>query len=217
MYLMGQNSALDQASRDLVRRGDETVRRITSITRQTLGLFSNSSEIQDVAVSQLLDETLELLGSKFREQNVSVKKRYDVEGRIHAAPTEHRQVFTNLMVNALAAMPAGGKLALHVFASRDWRRPERGGFRVVIADTGTGIPREQQKKIFEPFFTTKGAKGTGLGLYVISGIVRKYEGRIHLRSSTANGKSGTCFSIFFPAMTAYNSGPDAGAPSSTGE
>jgi len=216
MYLMGQNSALDQASRDLVRRGDETVRRITSITRQTLGLFSNSSEIQDVAVSQLLDETLELLGSKFREQNVSVKKRYDVEGCIHAAPTEHRQVFTNLMVNALAAMPGGGKLALHVFASRDWRRPERRGIRVVIADTGTGIPREQQKKIFEPFFTTKGAKGTGLGLYVISGIVRKYEGTIHLRSSTANGKSGTCFSIFFPA-TAYNSVPDAGVPGSTGD
>ena len=217
MYLMGQNSALDQASRDLVRRGDETVRRITSITRQTLGLFSNSSEIQDVAVSQLLDETLELLGSKFREQNVSVKKRYDVEGRIHAAPTEHRQVFTNLMVNALAAMPAGGKLALHVFASRDWRRPEHRGIRVVIADTGDGIPREQQKKIFEPFFTTKGAKGTGLGLYVISGIVRKYEGRIHLRSSTANGKSGTCFSIFFPANTGYNSAPDTGVPGSTGD
>jgi two-component system CheB/CheR fusion protein len=217
MYLMGQNSALDQASRDLVRRGDETVRRITSITRQTLGLFSNSSEIQDVAVSQLLDETLELLGSKFREQNVSVRKRYDVEGRIHAAPTEYRQVFTNLMVNALAAMPAGGKLALHVYASRDWRRPEQRGIRVVIADAGAGIPREQQKKIFEPFFTTKGAKGTGLGLYVISGIVRKYEGAIHLRSSTANGKSGTCFSIFFPANTGYNSTPDTVAPSSPGE
>jgi signal transduction histidine kinase len=121
------------------------------------------------------------------------------------------------MVNALAAMPAGGKLALHVFASRDWRRPERRGIRVVIADTGTGIPREQQRKIFEPFFTTKGAKGTGLGLYVISGIVRKYDGTIRLRSSTANGKSGTCFSIFFPANTGYNSTPEAEAPSSTGE
>ncbi len=129
-----------------------------------------------MALSQVLDETLELLGGKFREQNVSVKKRYDVEGRIHAAPTELRQVFTNLMVNALAATPAGGKIALHVFASCDWRRPERRGIRVVIADTGVGIPYEQQKKIFEPFFTTKGEKGTGLGLYVISGIVKKYEG-----------------------------------------
>ena len=108
----------------------------------------------------MLDETLELLGGKFREQNISVEKRYDIKGHIHAAPTELRQVFSNLMVNALAATPAVGKLVLHVYASRDWRRPERRGIRVVIADTGIGIPYEHQKKIFEPFFTTKGEKGT---------------------------------------------------------
>ncbi len=207
MYLLGQNSGLDQPSRELAQRGEETVKRISSITRQTLGLFSSSSEVQEVALSQVLDETLEMLGGKFREQSISVKKRYGVEGRIHAAPTELRQVFANLMVNALAATPAGGKVAVHVFASCDWRRPERCGIRVVIADTGVGIPYEHQPKIFEPFFTTKGEKGTGLGLYVISGIVKKYEGTIRLRSSTAKGRSGTCFSIFFPTKTADNSVP----------
>ena len=160
-----------------------------------------------MTLSQVLDETSELLGGKFREQNISVEKRYSVAGHIHAAPTELRQVFTNLMVNALAATPAGGKVALHVFASSDWRRPERRGIRVVIADTGVGIPYEHQKKIFEPFFTTKGEKGTGLGLYVIAGIVKKYDGTIRLRSSTTSGKSGTCFSIFFPTETADNSAP----------
>ncbi len=202
MYLIGHDPALDQPSKDLVKRGEETIRRITSITRQTLGLFSTSAEIQDIAISHLLDETLELLEGKLREQNVTVEKRYAVEGRIHAAPTELRQVFTNLVVNALAAMPAGGRLVLHVFASRDWQRPERLGIRVVIADTGAGIPRENQAKVFEPFFTTKGEKGTGLGLYVISSIVRRYNGTIRLRSTTAKGKSGTCFSVFFPVQTA---------------
>ena len=147
MYLIGHDPALDQPSKDLVKRGEETIRRITSITRQTLGLFSTSAEIQDIAISHLLDETLELLEGKLREQNVTVEKRYAVEGRIHAAPTELRQVFTNLVVNALAAMPAGGRLVLHVFASRDWQRPERLGIRVVIADTGAGIPRENQAKV----------------------------------------------------------------------
>ncbi len=215
MYLLKQNTALDQPSRDLVKRGEETVERITKITRQTLGLFSNSTEIQDVALSRVLDEMLELLGGKFREQNISIRKRYDVDGHIHAAPTELRQVFTNLLVNALAATPAGGKLGLHVYPSRDWRRPECHGIRVVIADSGAGIAHEHQEKIFEPFFTTKGEKGTGLGLYVISGIVRKYEGTIRLRSSTANGKSGTCFSIFFPVTTAGNSALNVEAPSIT--
>ncbi len=214
MYMLGQNSALDQSSRALVNRGEETVKRITSITRQTLGLFSSSSQIQEVEVSKVLDETLELLGSKFREQNISVTKRYDVVGRVQAAPTELRQVFTNLMVNALAAMPMGGKLILHVFASRDWRSPERNGIRVVFSDSGAGISRQYQKKIFEPFFTTKGEKGTGLGLYVISGIISKCKGTIHVRSSTANGKSGTSFSVFIPVNAADN--VVAGEPGLTG-
>ena len=59
--------------------------------------------------------------------------------------------------------------------------------------------------LFEPFFTTKGKKGTGLGLRVISGIVSKYEGTIRVRSSTANGKSGTSFSTFFPVKSADSS------------
>ena len=207
MYLMGQHSALDPASRDLVKLGEEELKRITSISRQTLGLFSSSSQMQDVALSQVLDETVEVLGGKFREQNISVEKRYGTEGRIHAAPIELRQVFSNLMVNALAATPVGGKLVLHVLESCDWRMPERRGMRVVIADNGVGIPYEHQKKIFKPFFTTKGEKGTGLGLYIIASIVKKYEGTIRLRSSTAKGKSGTCFSIFFPTKTPDNSVP----------
>ncbi len=216
IYLMEQHPGLDSTTQDLVKRGQETVRRITSITRQTLGLFSNSSQIQKVALTQLLDETLELLGGKFREQNITVRKRYDVEGLICAAPTELRQVFTNLVVNALGATPDGGRLALHVFASHEWRRPERRGIHVVIADSGVGIPHDYQKRIFEPFFTTKGEKGTGLGLYVISGIVSKYEGTIRVRSSTAKGKSGTAFSIFFPVDSGQGPAPDAD-PSGTRE
>jgi two-component system CheB/CheR fusion protein len=207
MYLMGLNPALDQGSRDLVRRGDDAVRLITSITKQTLGMFCASTEIQDVALSQVLDEMFEVLSGKCREQNVKVIKRYDVEGRIQAAPNEVRQIFTNLMVNALAAMPAGGVLTLHVSDSCDWSRPERHGIRVAIADSGVGIPRELQGKVFEPFFTTKGQRGTGLGLFVISGLVKKYGGTIRLHSSTAEGRSGTCFLIFFPVTATENSVP----------
>src|SRR5207245_9517417 len=83
-------------------------------------------------------------------------------------------------------------------ASRDWGNPARRGVRVFIADNGPGISAENRRRIFEPFFTTKGENGTGLGLWVASGIVDKYGGWLRVRSSTQPGRSGTCFAVFFP-------------------
>src|SRR5260370_35459749 len=91
-----------------------------------------------------------------------------------------------------------GTIKVHLLASRDWRNPKRRGVRVFIADNGTGIYRENRSRMFEPFFTTKGEKGTGLGLWVTSGIVDKHGGWIRVRSSTQPGRSGTCFAVFFP-------------------
>ena len=74
---------------------------------------------------------------------------------------------------------------------------------VRISDSGCGIPPENLKSIFEPFFTTKGDKGTGIGLWVIKGIVEKAGGKIEVVSSTT-GKRGTCFSIFLPTTKAVS-------------
>jgi signal transduction histidine kinase len=70
--------------------------------------------------------------------------------------------------------------------------------RIVVADNGPGIKRDVQKRIFEPFFTTKAEKGTGLGLWVVKAVVTRHEGTIRMRSSTAEGRSGTVFSVFLP-------------------
>jgi signal transduction histidine kinase len=71
----------------------------------------------------------------------------------------------------------------------------------VIADDGPGVPAEVRARIFEPFFTTKGESGTGLGLWIASEILRKYDGTLHLRTSTQPYLSGTCFSVFIPFAT----------------
>jgi signal transduction histidine kinase len=69
---------------------------------------------------------------------------------------------------------------------------------MTIADSGIGIPQHNVARIFEPFFTTKGEQGTGLGLWVASGIISRLGGSIRVRSSVHPGKNGTCFSIFLP-------------------
>jgi signal transduction histidine kinase len=124
-----------------------------------------------------------------------VEKRYAPGEVVHAVAGELRQVFANLVANAIDALPQTGRLVLRLaHLERDGRR----GVLVTIADNGSGIAPEHRTSIFEPFFTTKKDVGTGLGLWVAQEIVSKYGGRIRVRSSVAPGLSGTVFSIFLP-------------------
>jgi signal transduction histidine kinase len=113
-----------------------------------------------------------------------------------AFPIELRQVFLNLIENAVQAMPDGGTLRLHIFES--WYRHQRPEVCISICDTGTGIDSEHAKHLFEPFFTTKSTKGTGLGLWISRGIVQKYGGAIRFRSAPIAGRNITCFQVMLP-------------------
>jgi signal transduction histidine kinase len=109
---------------------------------------------------------------------------------------ELRQVVANLIGNALDALPQGGRLRVSVTPAGNR------GFRVFIADTGSGIPDSLRARIFEPFFSTKGSSGTGLGLWIARDIVNKHGGSIRLRSYTGDGGlSGTIFQVFIPRRT----------------
>ncbi len=163
-----------------------------------LGFYRNSTSPVDVKICEVLDSVLKFYGPAIRSGKIIVERRYDSEDVIRGFPAEITQVFSNLVGNALEALTPEGTRELHVLASRDWGNPTRRGVRVFIADNGPGISRENRRRIFEPFFTTKGEKGTGLGLWVASGIVDKHGGWIRVRSSTQPGQSGTCFAVFFP-------------------
>ncbi|MGZ4900387.1 MAG: ATP-binding protein, partial [Candidatus Angelobacter sp.] len=110
---------------------------------------------------------------------------------------ELRQVFTNLVGNALDASRNGGKMTLREREATDWRTGRK-GVRVTVADRGHGMSKETLDRIFEPFFSTKGITGTGLGLWVTLGIIQKHEGRIKVRSSESHSHHGTVFSLFIP-------------------
>jgi signal transduction histidine kinase len=146
----------------------------------------------------VIESVLALYQPKVVSRNVHVEKELE-EGTSMAAGTgELRQVFANLIGNALDAMRAGGRLRIRARHARDYVDGERKGIRISVADTGTGIPAEIRDKIFEPFVSTKGDTGTGLGLWVTSEIVQKHGGTIHLRSSVEPRCSGTVFSVFLP-------------------
>jgi two-component system CheB/CheR fusion protein len=198
LYLLGQSTKLGEGERQYLATAHAELERVAHLTTSMLGFYRHSPSPVDLKICEVLDSVLKFYGPAIRSGKIMVEKRYDSQDMIRGFPSEIAQVFCNLVGNALEALTQEGTLELHVLASRDWGNPTRRGVRVFIADNGPGISGENRRRIFEPFFTTKGENGTGLGLWVASGIVDKHGGWIRVRSSTQPGRSGTCFAVFFP-------------------
>jgi PAS domain S-box-containing protein len=196
-YLLRDHPSLDEEARYLAKLGDEELMRVSHITRQTLGFYRESEQPVEVSISAILDEILELQARRMEFNNITLNKQYCSKGIIWGFPVELRQVFLNLIGNAVQAMPEGGTLRLHVFESSG-QRHQLPQVCISICDTGTGIDPEHAKHLFEPFFTTKSAKGTGLGLWISKGIIQKYGGAIRFRSASFTGRNITCFQVTLP-------------------
>jgi PAS domain S-box-containing protein len=196
-FLLRDHPSLDDEARHYAQMGEEEMLRLAHITRQTLGFYRESKHPVEVSIAQLLDDILELQLRRLEFNKIAVEKRYRSQGMVLGFPVELKQVFLNLIGNAMQAMPDGGRLRLHVFACSR-RDDRRAGTWVSICDTGVGIDAEHARHLFEPFFTTKSAKGTGLGLWISKGIIQKYGGSISFRSLRRSGRNITCFQIFLP-------------------
>jgi len=194
-YLLSSHPSLDEEARYYAQLGEEELLRVSHITRQTLGFYRESKDPVVVSLPRLLDDILELQSRRLEFGNIELEKQYLDNGVIHGFPVELKQVFLNLIGNAVQAMPEGGRLRLRVANCKSGGRI---GICISIIDTGSGIGSEQAKHLFEPFFTTKSTKGTGLGLWISRGIVQKYGGTIRFRSVRHAQGNATCFRVFFP-------------------
>jgi PAS domain S-box-containing protein len=182
---------LELASRELDR--------VAHITRQTLGFYRDTSSPVRFNVAETLEDLLLLYEKRFESRRIELVKQYDKALEITALAGEIRQAFSNLITNAIDAMPDGGKLMLKISKAREWRGSGLSGIRVTILDTGSGIEPKHRRNIFQPFFTTKTDVGTGLGLWITRGIVEKHRGTIQMKSRTGQNCHGAAFSIFLPA------------------
>jgi len=146
----------------------------------------------------VVESVLTLYSPQIQVAGIKVTRRFETHRAVRGFPGELRQVFANLVANAIHSMPNGGQLLVHVYESTLSSDIERRGVRVTVLDNGSGIPPHVRKYLFAPFYTTKGEGGTGLGLWVTRGILEKHEGTIHFISTLRPGRSGTVFSVFLP-------------------
>jgi PAS domain S-box-containing protein len=202
-FLLRDHPSLDEEARYYASLAEQELVRVAHITRQTLSFYREAKQPVTLTVATLLDDVLELQARRMQMARIVVEKRYVALGQLQGFPVELKQVFLNLIGNAIQAMPEGGKLRLSV---RETGRSNGSvpGIAVSVIDTGAGIKPEDAKHLFEPFFSTKSEKGTGLGLWISRGIVQKYEGNISFRSLRSGGESATCFRVFIPVQSESN-------------
>jgi PAS domain S-box-containing protein len=198
LYLLRHNSSLDDKARTHLTFAEQELDRVAHIVKQTLGYYRDTSTTTAVEIGSILDSVLAIYARKLEGNSVLVNKRYKATHIVHGSTGEIRQVFSNLVANAIDAMPQGGQLTLATKNSHDFKNGNTPGVRILIADTGYGIAADQQKKLFQAFFTTKTDVGTGLGLWLSKNIVEKHGGSIKVRSNTGHDRSGTVFGVFLP-------------------
>ncbi|HET9490895.1 MAG TPA: GAF domain-containing protein [Methylomirabilota bacterium] len=167
----------------------QTVKRIQEFTR-----VRRARPFQQVTLHQLVEEIVEVTRSRWKDEAQSKGIRYEVVVEagvtpvIAGDPSEIREALTNIIFNALDAMPEGGRLTLTTGV-------DEGRVFCAITDTGIGMSDDVRQRIFDPFFTTKGERGTGLGLSVVYGIIGRHNGEIDVQSRAGQG---TTFTLRFP-------------------
>ncbi|MGF2615421.1 PAS domain S-box protein [Rossellomorea aquimaris] len=167
------------------------LQRIDSIITEFLILAKPQAvQYQETDLSRIMKDTLELLNAQAVMHNVQFKERYDGSlPAIFAEPNQLKQVFINIVKNAIEVMPKGGTITISI------SKKDENMVRISISDEGIGIPKEKIKKLGEPFYTTK-ERGTGLGLMVTFKIVEEHEGIVEVESELGKG---TTFHIDFPS------------------
>jgi len=204
LYLLEQCDLPDDA-RGFLELAQSELARISQITVQTLRFHRSSTHPRSTNLHDLIETVIALLSTRFAKQSVDVRRSFGDIPLLVIHDGEVRQLITNLITNAIDALPYGGKV---VIRTRPGANAGRQGIRLTIADNGVGMDSSTLSRLFEPFYSTKGLTGTGLGLWVCRGIVEKHGGYIRFcsRKGTAQRAGGTVCTVFLPLETLPGAG-----------
>jgi PAS domain S-box-containing protein len=193
---------------EYLRLAQQELGRTMQISRTMLSLYREPRAPIQIDLRELIEGVLLLLDRRVQNQGIQLGTSIAGELVVEGFPAELRQVFTNLIVNAIEAAGPKGRVEIRLDRAESAELHGAGAI-IEVADSGPGIAPEAAKKLFQPFFTTKGADGTGLGLWVSMGIVQKHGGAISLVESANQDLSGACIRVFLPARTLAEAGQPA--------
>jgi two-component system, chemotaxis family, CheB/CheR fusion protein len=198
-YLLSNHPSLDEEARAYARILVQEVQRAGDITRQTLSFYRESRLSTDVDVGKIIEHVIHWKTKKLDKKHIRLSKESGAVPLVNGYAGELRQVFENLIENAIDATGDYGHIRVR---TRAHGRGENRKVVVSVCDTGTGIPRDVIQRIFDPFFTTKLKTGSGLGLWVTRSIVQKHGGTIRVRTSESSNKRGSVFTVVLPVCKA---------------
>jgi len=198
LYLLEIDQDSGEKRAEYLKLAQKELSRVVQISRQTLSFSRETSAPIHLQVAELLEEVLELYGRRIAGKNIRVIRQYESAEDVIAFPGEMRQILSNLLANAIEANAVDGMLTVRIHNARKWSDEGVRGLNITVADNGSGMSSEVQRRLGEPFFTTKGQAGTGLGLWVTRSILSRYGGSLRVRSSISQDRHGTVFTIFIP-------------------
>jgi signal transduction histidine kinase len=195
IFLAKSNAEDPDEVRTFLEAAEGEVARVSHIAKQTLGFYRENDSPSEASLSELAAQAILVYSPKCKAAGICLEENLNSTRQLVLRKGEIMQVISNLIANAIYAMPDGGTLSISV---EDLDSANGSGVVLTVKDSGVGIPAEQLQRIFDAFFTTRSTIGTGIGLFVAKQFVEGHGGKIYVESSTDPASHGTKMSIFLP-------------------